>query len=134
VIVVDTSVLVDLFRGADTPQVRLLEQLEQDRTPFALPAICCQELLQGALDASEWRLLEAYLATQELLSSADPWLTHREAARIYFDCRRKGLTPRSTVDCLVAQLVMENDGRLLHADADYERISRVRPLRLISVA
>lgn len=54
---------------------------------------------------------------------------HREAARIFFDCRRQGLTIRSSVDCLVAQLVLENDGILLHKDDDFERIAQVRPLR-----
>ena len=56
-IAVDTSVLVDLFRGRSTPAVERLKQLEKDQTPFSIPAICCQELLQGARDKREWNLL-----------------------------------------------------------------------------
>jgi len=75
--------------------------------------------------------LEEYLGSQELLFSQNPALTYREAARIYYDCRRRGLTIRSSVDCFVAQLVLEVDGTLLHNDGDFELISQVRPLRLL---
>jgi predicted nucleic acid-binding protein len=129
VIVVDTSVLVSFFRGRGSQEVSALRQIELDRTPFAIPAVCCQELLQGAGSAREWRLLLEYLETQTLLFPADPWHAHVEAARIFFDCRRKGITVRSSIDCFIAQLVLEVDGTLLHADADYERIKAVRPLR-----
>ena len=130
-IVVDTSVLIDLFRGRDTSGVAALRRLEADGMPLAIPAVCCQELLQGARDQREWKLLLGTLETQDLLVPADPWQTHVEAARIFFDCRRRGITVRSTLDCLVAQLVLENDGTLLHNDEDYEQIARIRPLRTI---
>ena len=62
--------------------------------------------------------------------STNPAVTYREAARIYYDCRRRGLTLRSTVDCFIAQLAIEVDGVLLHNDGDFESIAQVRPLRL----
>jgi len=131
VIVVDTSVLIDLFRGRDTSGVAALRRFEADGTPLAIPAVCCQEVLQGARDQREWKLLLGTLETQDLLVPANPWQTHVEAARIYFDCRRRGVTVRSTLDCLIAQIALENDGALLHSDEDYERIAEVRPLRTI---
>jgi predicted nucleic acid-binding protein len=130
-IVVDTSVLVDFFRGVDTSAARALDRIERDDVPFGIPVICCQELLQGARDEPEWRLLVKYLVTQRQVAPRDHWATHEAAARIYFDCRRRGVTIRSTVDCLIAQLVLENDGVLLHDDEDFERISEVRPLRTL---
>jgi predicted nucleic acid-binding protein len=129
VIVVDTSVLVSFFRGHESPGVSALRQLELDGVPFAIPAVCCQELLQGAGSAREWRLLLEYLETQGRLFPADPWHTHVEAARIFFEGRRRGVTVRSSIDCFIAQLVLEVDGTLLHADEDFERIKAVRPLR-----
>jgi predicted nucleic acid-binding protein len=39
------------------------------------------------------------------------------------------VTVRSTVDCLIAQLVLDHAGILLHEDVDFERIRAVRPLR-----
>ncbi len=130
-IVVDSSVLVDFFRGKATAAVKRLRQVEKDEIPFYLPVICCQELLQGAKDLREWRLLEAYLGSQRLLAPDDPWATHRGAARIFFDCRRKGVTIRDSIDCLIAQLALEHDGTLLHDDDDFEKIRKVSGLRTL---
>ena len=38
-IVLDTSVLIDLLKGTDLPGARRLRQLEIDQTPFAIPVI-----------------------------------------------------------------------------------------------
>ena len=130
-IIVDSSVLVDLFRGRSTSATRSFERLEQQGMPFAVPAICCQELLQGARNAHEWRLLLDYLTTQAWVGIADEQQSHVAAARIFYDCWRKGLTVRSSVDCLIAQIVLEHDGELLHDDRDFDSIRRVRPLRFV---
>ena len=130
-IVVDTSVLIDFFRGNETSGAVTLGAMERDDVPFALPAMCCQELLAGARDEGEWDLLFSYLETQTVLAAADAWATHAAAARIMFDGRRHGLTIRNSVDCLIAQLVLDTDGTLLHADADFDAIARVRPLRTL---
>ncbi len=127
-IVVDTSVLVDFFRGRETRATRRLEELERSDVPFSIPTVCCQELLQGARDEAEWSTLHDYLGTQRLLSPSDPWRTHVEAARIYFEGRRRGLTIRSTVDCFIAALTLEMAGTLLHDDIDFERIKAIRDL------
>ena len=67
-----------------------------------------------------------YLSTQYYLEASDN--TWREAARIYFELRRSGVTLNSPVDCCIAQIAMEHDALLLHVDKDFERISRMRPL------
>lgn len=128
-IVVDTSVLVNLFRGLKSPGVARLRAMVEADEPFAIPELCCLELLQGARDQKEWKVLLAYLESQEILSARNPWEVHVEAARIFFDCRRAGKTVRSTLDCLIAAVTLEQDGVLLHEDRDYEVIARVRPLR-----
>ena len=130
-IVVDSSVLIGFFRGHQSDPISRFRKIEQEETPFLLPALCYQEVLQGARNEKEWRLLEDYLGSQDLLVPQDPVSTHLAAARIYFDCRRKGLTIRSSADCFLAQLVMEEDGTLLHDDDDFESIAKVRPLKLL---
>jgi len=131
VIVVDSSVLIGFLRGQTSPAIELLENLELENAPFGVPGVCYQEVLQGAKDQKEWKLLDNYLGSQDLLFAPDPWATHREAARIFFDCRRKGLTIRSSVDCFIAQLVLERDDVLLHDDEDFEWIRKVRPLKTL---
>jgi predicted nucleic acid-binding protein len=130
-IVVDSSVLIGFLRGHNSPATAKFQSLEEEGIPFALPAICYQEVLQGAKDEREWKLLSEYLGSQELLFAHDAFAAHRQAARIYFDCRRKGLTLRSSIDCLIAYLVLEEDGVLLHDDEDFERIRQVRPLKTL---
>ena len=130
-ILVDTSVLVPLFRGTDTNAVRFLVQAVQEDVPVFVTPIIVQEILQGARDEKEWTALDRQLARQALVHPTDALGTHRRAGRIYFDCRRKGLTVRSTIDCLIAQLALEHRLSLLQDDQDYRAIGEVRPLKLL---
>lgn len=85
------------------------------------------ELLQGAKNEKEWQLLSDYLATQYYLEAdTNTW---PEAARIYFELRRKGVTINSPIDCCIAQIAMAHGAILLHRDKDFEKISRIRPLK-----
>ena len=45
------------------------------------------------------------------------------AARLYQECRRRGRTPRSSNDCLIAQVAIEHSLALLHDDRDFETIA-----------
>jgi predicted nucleic acid-binding protein len=128
VIVVDTSVLIDFLRGEQLPGAMALHRLEMEGAPFLVPGICYQEVLQGAKNEQEWNLLADTLGSQRLLFPRDPASTHLHAARIFFDCRRRGFTIRNSIDCFIAQLVLEQGGVLLHDDEDFERIRQVRPL------
>ena len=130
-ILVDTSVLVSALRGHETRAVKRLKALEADGVPFGIPLPCALEVLQGARAERDWHLLEEVLAGLDLACPREPWESHRLAAGIFFDCRRKRLTVRSSLDCLVAQIALEHDATLVHDDDDYERVARVRPLRLM---
>ena len=43
----------------------------------------------------------------------------------------KGITVRSTVDCLIAQIAIENELLLLHNDRDFEAMAAVVPLKFL---
>jgi predicted nucleic acid-binding protein len=130
-IVVDTSVLIDYLRGETTPCTERLAGLEADDVPFLIPLVCYQEVLQGAQNEREWKLLDEYLGTQRLLVPEESRSLHHEAARIFFDGRRRGVTVRSTVDCLIAAQALAAKATLLHNDDDFERIATLRPLKTI---
>jgi len=51
--------------------------------------------------------------------------SYANAARIYFDCRRKGVAIRSTLDCLIAEIAMEHNLILLHDDVDFCHMATV---------
>ena len=130
-ILVDTSALVPFLTGRDSEASRVLERLAQEEAAFYLPPVVIQETLQGARDRAEWRRLESYLTTQLVADVDDPASSRVDAARIYFDCRRKGLTVRSSTDCLIAQIALERGFSLLHADRDFDAIGKVRPLKTL---
>ena len=62
----------------------------------------------------------------------EPCVGSKPAARLYFDCRRAGVTLRSSVDCTIAQIALEHGAALLHNDRDFERIAKIVPqLKLV---
>ena len=124
-ILVDTSVWIEIFRGKTGQSVKAFQEWIGSEN-YVLCRFNQLELLQGARDEKEWQLLDDYLSTQYYLEASDD--TWREAARIYFELRRKGVTINSPVDCCIAQIAMEHNAILLHRDKDFEKISRVRPL------
>jgi predicted nucleic acid-binding protein len=131
VILVDTSALIPYLTGRETAASALLERLVSEEVEIALTPEILQEVLQGARDEKEWRTLKRYLVGQRILALADPLESHVEAARIYYECRRRGLTVRSTLDCVVAQTALEQGVALLHDDRDYDAIQRIRPLKTL---
>ncbi len=130
-ILVDSSVLISFLKGVKTPATRFLLKIESDKINFAIPNVCIQEVLQGAKGEKSWSIINDYLSTQLIISPKDNIESFKEAARIYFECRKKGLTIRSSTDCLIAQIAIENNATLLHNDKDFLSISRVRPLRFV---
>ena len=118
-ILTDTSVLIDYFRGVKNKSAaKFREVLEQD-IPFGITSFIFQELLQGAKTEKEYRLLKKYLSTQRFFQPKDPVNSYAQAAKIYFDCRKRGITIRSSVDCLIAQISIEHNLLLLHNDRDF---------------
>lgn len=130
-ILVDTSALLDFLGGRATKAALLLERLVRERATFHLAPIVVQEVLQGARDEKQWKRLNRYLGSQSWVDVADPLQSRIAAARIFFECRRRGLTVRSGDDCLIAQIALDHDLALLHDDRDFEAIRRVRPLRTL---
>jgi len=119
VYLVDTSVWIGLFRQKDTAAVQRLRIILEQDIPFGISSIIYQELLQGAKDESDYQKLQDYLSGQRFYHPEDEINSYANAARIYFDCRRKGQTIRSTIDCLIAEIAIEHKLVLLHEDADF---------------
>jgi len=59
---------------------------------------------------------------------------YRNAAALYRACRARGTTPRSTIDCLLAQICLVLNVPILSRDRDFELIARVAPLKLATQA
>ena len=131
---VDTSVWIDLFRQHDTGPVRMLRSLIDQRLPYGITGVIFQEVLQGARSEKDFDKLREYFGTQSFYHPKEVW-SYAEAARLYADCRRRGITIRSTVDCLVACIAIEHKLTLLHSDKDYIYLAQIDPrLQLADLA
>lgn len=129
-ILVDTSVLIDLFRGESSPAVELLHGVTEQNLSFGITSVIYQELLQGAKTDKEFSSLKEYLSTQLFYHPLNPLDSYERAAEIYFSCRRQGVTIRSTIDCLIAQIALEHDLYLLHNDRDFDVIAPIVGLKI----
>lgn len=128
-IIVDTSVLIDFLKGEETRETKILAELERDGFPFYIPLMCVQEVLQGARDRKEWKLLEEYLLSQALIEPADYRAAHVKAAELYVACRRRGFTVKSSIDCFIAGIAIEHGAKLLHSDRDFDKLKKVSKLQ-----
>ena len=107
-ILVDTSVLIGFLKGQTDEKTQLFEEVLTLNIPFGISSYTFQEVLQGARDENEYQQLQDYLSTQIIYFLPEETATYEKAARMYFELRRKGITPRSTIDILIALTAMEN--------------------------
>lgn len=124
-ILVDTSVWIDFVRGRETDAVGRLRVALDRGVVAALTPFIYQEILQGADSERSFRELREFFGSQAFLHPRDAVDSHAEAAKLYFECRRKGVTIRSAVDCLVAQIAIEHGVALLHDDRDFDGLACV---------
>ena len=130
-ILVDTSVLIDLFKGNDNDAVCVFREVIQQQVPFGITSFIYQDILQGARTRKEYVTLNEYLSTQRFFHPKDQLASYAGAAEIYFSCRKKGVTIRSTIDCLIAQIALEHKLLLLHNDKDFTLMAPVIGLDLL---
>jgi len=132
-ILADTSVLIDYFRGTDNPATRKFQFVLDNGIPFGINTFIYQEVLQGAKTEKDFQRLKRYLDTQTFYNLKDEQKSFASAAKIYFMCRRKGITVSSTIDCLIVQTVLEHDLHLLHNDTDFDRMRKTVRFKVFAV-
>ena len=125
-ILVDTSVWIELLNH------RLGEALSaDDLLRFVTCGPVVQEVLQGLREGSAGRAFrEAFLALP-VLSDPLPRSVFIAAAEIYRLGRRKGYAIRSSVDCLIAAVAIENGVPVWHRDRDFAAIARYTGLETV---
>jgi predicted nucleic acid-binding protein len=129
VIVVDTSVWIDVLNAAETPPARLCAELIEGGEPVALTDVILTEVLQGLRSEREARLVERHMRAFPVLrlEGLDDFVL---AAELYRRARSAGITIRMTLDCLIAAPCVRTGAPLLHADADFDRLASCTSLRI----
>ena len=124
---VDTSVWVDYIKGRDVPAVEFLDALLLTPMAVGITDPIYMEILQGARDEAGFNKLQRYFSSQQFYGFEEPQISYEAAAFMFFQCRRQGVTVRSSVDCLIAQCALENELILLHHDKDFMQLAKVVP-------
>ena len=131
-ILVDTSVLIGYFKGHTGLPYNHLEEIINKNIPFGICHYVYQELLQGAKTEKEFRQMKEYLDDLTFYDLRNGRKSYENAALMYFRCRKAGITVRSTIDMLIAQIAIENQLYLLHNDTDYVNIAKlITELKLV---
>jgi len=120
-VLVDTSAWVDFFNGHPSPEAEALTRLIREEADVLTCGVVVAEVLQGLRKSKTLTQIEQHFLDMEWLSPLEPE-TYVEAASLYRLLRSRGVTIRSTIDCIIAKLAAENDVLIL---------SKGRDLRLI---
>ncbi len=128
-VVVDSSVWIDYFGGAEGPaRARLRGLLHDGEVRIVVPDLVLFELLRGFRHERDYRHARALLETLAI----EPVGGHAlglEAAQHCRSLRAAGVTVRSSLDVLIAAFCIERGYLLLHRDRDFDAFERHRGLR-----
>jgi len=131
-ILVDTSVWIDFFRGDKSAHRETLHRLIEAEEDIAVTEIIVTEILQGIKSDKDFQTTKEYLLEFPVYRPKGIE-TYLEAARIFRDCRKKGKTVRKTIDCIIAVICLENNLTLLHKDSDFDFIVACTDLKVLKV-
>ncbi len=128
-LVVDSTVWIDYFNGAEAPQTDYLDAaLEQ--APILVGDLILAEVLQGFRKDADFEKVRRALGKFMQANMVGTELA-LQAARNYRYLRGKGATVRKTIDSLIATFCIENDHELLHNDSDYDAYEQHLGLQVI---
>jgi len=125
-ILVDTSAWIEFLRDTESAVCDRVDDLLGADVATCDPIR--MEVLAGARDDAHLGKLRGLLARASLVPTRS--IDYENAAVLYRACRRKGDTVRKLIDCLIAAVAIRADLPVLHADADFDVLSRHTPLRL----
>ena len=132
-IIVDTSVWIDGFNPRiKTPEKEVLIQLIQSDNPIYLCPVIYQEILQGIREDKVFDQLKDILQQYEIIN-LDLMHVTNHAIDLYRYLRKKGITVRKSVDCLIASYAIMTDMYLLHNDRDFTQIASASKLKILKI-
>jgi predicted nucleic acid-binding protein len=128
-ILVDTSVWIDYFRGTTTIQAAKLDAILGNE-PLAIGDLMLTEVLQGCTTDREFKGVRAMFAALDLvvLGGGDVAV---EAARNFRRLRSLGVTTRRTIDTVIATRCIVSGYELLHDDRGFDPFEQHLGLRCL---
>ena len=117
-ILVDSSVWIDYFRGEATPQSEMLDALLGNE-PLVVGDLILAEVLQGFQGERDFNQAKQLLMSFEIIEIVGRDVAI-QAARNFRTLRGHGVTIRKTIDTLIATRCINGGLILLHSDKDFD--------------
>jgi len=117
-ILVDSSVWVDYFNGADNPHTAKLDSLLGVEL-IAIGNIILTEILQGFQNDKDFKVAKAVLLSLTIFDMLGQQNSIAVAENYRF-LRKKGITISKTIDCMIATFCIQNGHPLLFCDKDFQ--------------
>ena len=117
-ILVDSSVWIDYFRGIATPESDRLDSL-LGVEPLAIGDLILAEVLQGFSSERDFNQVRKDLDAFTRVELGGKEIAI-QAARNFRALRGLGVTVRKTIDTLIATRCIESGYTLLHSDRDFD--------------
>lgn len=117
-ILVDSSVWIDYFRGTSTPQTDTLDALLGSE-PVITGDLILTEVLQGFSSDRDFNIARSLLTSLDIVNLAGRDIAI-QAARNFRALRASGVTVRKTIDTVIATRCIENGFMLLYSDKNFD--------------
>ena len=128
-ILVDSSVWIDYFRGAITAQTEKLDAL-LGIEPLAIGDLILTEVLQGFTSDRDFNKAKDLLTSLSIVEVGGADIAI-QAAKNFRALRALGITVRKTIDTLIATRCIEGGFTLLHDDRDFDAFADHLSLRVV---
>ena len=128
-ILVDSSVWIDYFKGTITVQTEKLDSLLGHET-LAIGDLILAEVLQGFAGEREFNQARKMLTSLVVVDLGGQEIAI-QAAKNFRALRRLGVTVRKTIDTVIATRCIESGYDLLHNDRDFDPFAKHLGLRVV---
>jgi predicted nucleic acid-binding protein len=127
-ILVDSSVWIDYFKGTITAQTEMLDKL-LGQQPLAIGDLILTEVLEGFDNERDFHDARRTLLSLTVVEFGGQEIAI-QAAKNFRALRRRGVTVRKTIDTVIATRCMESGYDLLHNDRDFDPFAKYLGLRV----
>ena len=128
-ILFDSSVWIDYFKGSITAQTEKLDGL-LGHEPLAVGDLSLTEVLQGFTDERDFKTARRMLTSLEVVELGGQEIAIQAAINLRV-LRKLGVTVRKTIDTAIATRCIESGYDLLHHDRDFDPFARHLGLRVV---
>jgi predicted nucleic acid-binding protein len=128
-IIVDSSVWIDYFNGNNTRQTDWFDSA-LGSTPVIMGDLILTEVLQGFQKNKEFKVAKELLLGMPFMPMVGRDIALKSAEN-YRALRKRGVTPRKTIDVIIGTFCVHYQLPLLHDDRDFDPMVEYLGLKVV---